>query len=53
MTDSTAESIRNENAIRLATKVYEALIVQRLTDKYKAIEMLTEKAQEGAAAGGM
>jgi HEAT repeat protein len=42
MSDNTAESVPNGNAIRLATKVYEALIVQRLTDKYKAIEMLND-----------
>jgi hypothetical protein len=42
MSDNTAESVTNGNAIRLATKVYEALIVQRLTDKYKAIEMLND-----------
>lgn len=36
-------SIANDNAIQMATKVYEALIVQRLTDKYKAIELLNDK----------
>ena len=42
MSDNAADSVTNDNAIRLATKVYEALIVQRLTDKYKAIEMLND-----------
>jgi hypothetical protein len=43
MSTNSAERIANNNGIQLATKVYDALIGQRLTDKYKAMEMLSDK----------
>jgi hypothetical protein len=43
MSTHSTERIANDSGIQLATKVYDALIGQRLTDKYKAMEMLSDK----------